>query len=56
MDVDGSPMFFQNLTGDKQKQILDYELFIYVCSGTESDKLEWFKTINIIILHKEMIV
>lgn len=47
VDVDGSPMFFQNLTGDKQKQILDYELFIYVCSGTESDKLEWFKTINI---------
>ena len=47
VDVDGSPMYLQNLTGDKQKQILDYELFIYVCSGTESDKLEWFKTINI---------
>lgn len=47
VDVDGSPMFFQNLTGDKQNQILDYELFIYVCTGSESDKLEWFKTINI---------
>lgn len=47
VEIDGTPMFFQNLTGDKQKQILDYDLFIYVCSGTESEKLEWFKTINI---------
>jgi hypothetical protein len=38
---------FQNLTNDKQKQILDYDLMIYFCSGTDSEKLEWFKTINI---------
>ena len=47
VDVGGSPLFFQNLPRDKQQQILDYELFIYVCTGTESDKLEWFKVINI---------
>jgi hypothetical protein len=45
--IDGNPMFFNNLTGEKQKQILDYELFVYVCEGTEGEKLDWFKIINI---------
>lgn len=38
---------FHNLTKDKRQQILDYRLMIYFCSGTDSEKLEWFKTINI---------
>ena len=38
---------FHNLPSDKQQQILDYKLMIYFCSGTDSEKLEWFKTINI---------
>ena len=38
---------FSNLPNDKKKQILGYELMIYVCSGTDSEKLEWFRTINI---------
>lgn len=38
---------FHNLTDDEKDHILDYELFIYVCEGEESEKLEWFKTINI---------
>lgn len=43
--VDG--LAFHNLTNDKQEQILNYKLTIYFCSGTDSEKLEWFKTINI---------
>lgn len=39
--------YFHNLQPDEQEQILNYELQIYICSGTESDKLKWFKTINI---------
>lgn len=39
--------FFHNLPQDIQDQILDYELFVYVCDGTDSEKLEWFKIINI---------
>lgn len=39
--------YFHNLQEDEQKQILDYKLMIYICSGTDSEKLEWFKTINI---------
>jgi hypothetical protein len=38
---------FQNLTDDQQKQILDYELMIYFCEGKNSEKLDWFETINI---------
>ncbi|HDS1612460.1 DUF262 domain-containing protein [Stenotrophomonas maltophilia] len=45
--VDGNPMSFGNLTSDKKKNILDYDLSIYICEGSDSDKLDWFKTINI---------
>ncbi|WP_448228897.1 HNH endonuclease family protein [Pseudoxanthomonas mexicana] len=47
VDFDGTPKFFHNLTGDKKQKILDYKLSIYVCEGTDSEKLDWFKTINI---------
>jgi len=39
--------YFHNLQKDEQQQILNYKLMIYFCSGTDSEKLEWFKTINI---------
>lgn len=39
--------YFHNLTDDEKKQILEYELQVYFCSGTDSEKLRWFKTINI---------
>jgi hypothetical protein len=39
--------YFHNLKADEKKQILNYKLMVYVCSGSESEKLEWFKTINI---------
>ena len=38
---------FFNQPADIQKRILDYELTVYVCEGEQSEKLEWFKTINI---------
>ncbi len=38
---------FFNQPDDIQKRILDYELTVYVCEGEHSEKLEWFKTINI---------
>jgi hypothetical protein len=43
--IDG--LAFHNLPEDKQEQILTYKLTIYLCEGTPSEKLEWFKTINI---------
>ena len=38
---------FSNLTKDLQDKILDYKLMIYICEGTPSEKLDWFKIINI---------
>ena len=39
---------FDSLESDEQEQILNYQLQVYVCSdGTDSEKLEWFRTINI---------
>ncbi len=40
-------LYFHNLQSDIQQKILKYELMIYLCSGTDSEKLEWFRTINI---------
>jgi Protein of unknown function DUF262 len=47
VEFDGSPMFFDNLTAERKQQILDYELSVYVCEGTDGEKLDWFKIINI---------
>lgn len=47
IEIDGNQMAFHNLQDDQQEKILDYELMVYLCQGTDSEKLEWFKTINI---------
>ncbi|WP_270982201.1 HNH endonuclease family protein [Campylobacter upsaliensis] len=39
--------YFHTLSKDLQEKFLDYKLNVYVCQGSESEKLEWFKTINI---------
>lgn len=38
---------FFNQPADIQKRIMEYPLTVYVCEGEASEKLEWFKTINI---------
>ncbi len=38
---------FDNLTKTEQEQILGYKLMIYICSGNDKEKLDWFKIINI---------
>ncbi len=44
---DGHELAFNNLTQDQKDQILNYSLSVYICEGTESEKLAWFRTINI---------
>ena len=39
--------FFHNLSQQEKDEILDYELDVYQCDGTDAEKLEWFKIINI---------
>ncbi len=38
--------YFHNLTKEEQDKILDYELMIYFCEGTDKERLDWFKIIN----------
>jgi len=45
--VDGHPMAFHNLPKTLRNQILDYKLMVYFCSGTDKEKLDWFRIINI---------
>lgn len=40
-------LYFHNLPEDKKEAILNYDLTIYFCEGSDSEKLAWFKTINI---------
>lgn len=39
--------YYHNLTEDQLNQILNYRLMVYFCEGEASEKLGWFKTINI---------
>jgi len=39
-------LYFHNLTKDEQDKILDYELMIYFCEGTDKERLDWFRVIN----------
>lgn len=39
--------YFHNLQQDEKDAILGYKLTVYKCQGTDSEKLDWFRTINI---------
>jgi len=39
--------YFYNLTKEEQDEILDYQLDVYQCEGTDKEKLDWFKIVNI---------
>ena len=38
---------FHNLQNTEKEQILNYKLMVYLCSGSDIERLEWFRTINI---------
>ena len=44
--TDGIPKYFDPEDALGQK-ILNYELMVYVCDGEPSERLDWFRTINI---------
>lgn len=46
MGFEKHPKPFHRLPDKIKNQILDYELMIYLCTGTEDERLDWFKVIN----------
>ena len=39
--------YIHNQPQDIKEKILNYKLMVYFCQGTDSEKLDWFETINI---------
>ena len=46
-DPERGVLFFSSLTPDEQEAFLNYELTVYFCTGTDKEKLDWFRVINI---------
>lgn len=46
-DENGMQQYFTGLAKDKQQKILESEILVYECEGTESEIKEWFQIINI---------
>ena len=46
-DENGMEQYFSGIAKDKQQKILEAQLLIYECEGSESEIKEWFRTINI---------
>ena len=47
MEFDGNLLGFNNMTQEQQNRILDYKLQVYICEGTDEEKIKWFQRINI---------
>lgn len=45
--IDGKKYYWDALPDDKFNSIMNYEFMIYICEGNESEKLDWFKVVNI---------
>ena len=46
-DYSINDMYFHSLTNEEQNTILNYELMVYVVEGSDKERLDWFRTINI---------
>lgn len=45
--IDGKKYYYDALPDDKYNAIMNYELMVYICEGDESEKLDWFRVVNI---------
>ena len=49
VELDGETTYYHNFTEEQKEEFLNYaELSIYLCEGTEKEKLTWFRRINMI--------
>lgn len=46
-DANDMPQYFGSMSPSQKEAILDTELLVYICSGSEDDIKDWFRTINI---------
>lgn len=43
----GVAKYFDRLTDAEQERINNYKVLVYICEGTDEERLDWFRTINI---------
>lgn len=43
----GKSYYNDSLPDDLYDKLLNYEFMVYICEGTESEKLEWFEVVNV---------
>ena len=47
IELNGHSYYCDSLPNDDFDKIMNYELMVYICEGSASEKLDWFKTVNI---------
>ncbi len=47
VNLNGRSYYWDSLPDDVYDRVVNYEFDIYVCEGDESEKLEWFRVVNI---------
>lgn len=47
IEWEGQTMYEDSLPDDLYNRVMNYELMVYICHGSDSEKLAWFKTVNI---------
>ena len=47
IELEGKKYYWDSLPDDVYNAIMEYELMVYVCKGTTSEKLDWFRVVNI---------
>lgn len=45
--INDKQYYWDALPDDKLNAIMEYELMVYICEGNESEKLDWFRIVNI---------
>ena len=43
----GKSYYNDSLPDDLYDKLMNYEFMVYICEGTESEKLEWFEVVNV---------
>lgn len=46
VEHEGDKLGFDNVTVETRESLLDYELMVFVCAGTDREKLDWYRTRN----------
>ena len=43
----GNTVYWHNFQDDMREKVLGYKMMVYFCEGSDTEKLDWFRTINI---------